>query len=395
MFRSLRFRIAASHALVLAVMLIALGALVQLLLARSLDRGATGDLLQQASAQVVRIDEAGHPVPPTDTDVPSAQAVQTAVYAAPGGTLVGEPTEIPSWLQLHQGPVTDLVVGHEQVRIVTLPAVIDGRTVAWVVAGRSLVAEQRLLHRVRLSLLLGGVAAVLGSLVAGWWLAGKAVRPVERAYEAQAGFAADASHEFRSPLTFIRSGVETLVERDPELGEEILGEVDYLTDLTGRLLLLARTDADGAPLDLAPLDVAEVCRSAAHRSEIVHGNRLTLTGETALIVPGDRVSLEAALDAVLENVAKHGGGLAALSWCREGPDVVVTVADHGPGVPTELLDKAFDRFFRVDPSRARQTGGAGLGLALSRTLVQAQGGFMALEPTPGGGLTARIGLSGT
>jgi two-component system OmpR family sensor kinase len=68
------------------------------------------------------------------------------------------------------------------------------------------------------------------------------------------------------------------------------------------------------------------------------------------------------------------------------------VADHGPGLPPELASRAFDRFARADPSRTRSTGGAGLGLSLARALVEAQGGAMWLEDTPGGGLTARIAL---
>jgi Signal transduction histidine kinase len=106
----------------------------------------------------------------------------------------------------------------------------------------------------------------------------------------------------------------------------------------------------------------------------------------------DRVALEAVLDAILENVARHGGGAADLRWSREGRDVVLSVQDHGPGIPEPLHIRAFERFYRLDPSRARETGGAGLGLALARSLVEAQGGRMWLEPTPGGGLTVSAAL---
>jgi signal transduction histidine kinase len=148
--------------------------------------------------------------------------------------------------------ITDLTVSGERVRVVAEPAIIDGRTVAWAVAGRSLAAEDALVQRIRSLLLVGGVLAILASLAAGWWLAGRAVRPVERAYEAQAGFAADASHELRTPLTFIRSGVEVLAERDPELGRDVLSEVDYLTGLTQRLLLLARAERGAVTLERRP-----------------------------------------------------------------------------------------------------------------------------------------------
>ena len=392
MFRSLRLRMAVSHALVLAVILIVLGGVLQFLLARSLDRGVTDGLFTSASGQVSRIREAGKPVPPADSDIPSAAGTVVAVYQAPGGQIVGEPTEIPTWLQRYPQQITNLDVEGERVRVVTIPAAIGHRTVAWVSAGRSTAPEDRLIHEVRLLLLIGGGVAVLASMGAGWWLAGRAVRPVERAYEAQAGFAADASHELRTPLTFIRSGVEVLAEDDPELGGDILSEVDYLTGLTQRLLLLARAERGAVTLERVPLDVADVCRSAAHRSERAHGNRLTLLSSEPLEAPADRIGLEAILDAVLENVKIHGGGSAEMGWERRGDDVVISVIDHGPGIPAGQQDRAFERFFRADPSRTRDTGGAGLGLALARTLAEAQNGMMWVEPSPGGGLTVRLAL---
>ncbi|MFI5042707.1 MAG: ATP-binding protein, partial [Acidimicrobiales bacterium] len=77
---------------------------------------------------------------------------------------------------------------------------------------------------------------------------------------------------------------------------------------------------------------------------------------------------------------------------RSAAEVTVSVADHGPGMPADLQGQAFERFFRADPSRTRDTGGAGLGLALARTLVDAQHGRMRLSTTPGGGLTVLISL---
>lgn len=392
MFRSLRSRLALSHALVLTVILVGLAFWLQLLLAGTLDRSATDDLLAQANGQVDHIEESGEVQPPVDSDTPSEASVRLAIYAGSDGRLVGEPTETPLWLQRYPQTVTNLSVAGEHVRVVTVPAEFEGRVIAWVAAGRSLEAEDRLLHQVRLLLIVGGAMAVVASLFAGWWLAGRAVRPVERAYRAQAGFAADASHELRTPLAFIRSGVEVLSERDPELGNEVLADVDYLTGLTQRLLMMARAESGTVSLERVAIDVAGICRSAARRSEVAHADRLIVSGPVALRAVGDGVGLEAALDAVLENVHEHGGGTAELAWDIAGDEAVVSVVDHGPGLAADAVEQAFERFFRADPSRARDSGGAGLGLSLARALIQAQGGRIWIEATPGGGITARVAL---
>ena len=386
---------AISHALVLAVILIVLGGILQAQLARNLDSSATDQLRNVATGQANRILEAGTPVPPADSDIPSAAAIRVAVFSAPDGLMLGETTEVPAWLQRYPNEVTDTTVDGERVRIVTIPVDMGSATVAWVSAGRSIAAEDRLIHTVRLLLLFGGAAAVVVSLGAGWWLAGRAVRPVESAYQAQAGFAADASHELRTPLTFIRSGVEVLAEKEPQLGGEVLSEIDYLTGLTQRLLLLARAERGEVSLDREPLDVGVVCRSAVHRSEKAHGNRLTLTTSDQLQAVGDRIGLEAMLDTILENVKVHGEGTAEIGWMQSASEVVISVSDHGPGIPSDKTDRVFERFFRLDPSRARETGGAGLGLSLAQTLADAQGGRIWIEPTPGGGLTVKIGLQST
>jgi signal transduction histidine kinase len=104
------------------------------------------------------------------------------------------------------------------------------------------------------------------------------------------------------------------------------------------------------------------------------------------------VATEAALDAVLENVGVHGDGEAVIRWGCDGERSLISVEDHGPGLPPRLERRVFERFARADLSRTRSTGGAGLGLTLARALVEAEGGSMWLDDTPGGGLTVRIAL---
>jgi len=382
---------ALSHGGVLALIVIALGSSGYVLLGRSLDRAATASVLSAAQAEANRIAEAGRVTAPPDNDVPSSSAVRVAVFLR-DGSIVGEGGDAPSWLRARPvSPATISVLG-EKVRLVTVPAVSRGAVLANVIAGKSLEPENRLLERVRLLLGIGFAVGVAGSMTAGWFLAGRAARPVRRAYEAQANFAADASHELRTPLAFVRSGVEVLAESDPKLGNDVLREVRYLTSLTERLLTIARSDSGALLLPTEPIHLAEACRRSAGRSEQVLGVQVTTRVADDTSALADPVALEAVLDALFENVARHGGGATEVSAERSAGTVMLTLADHGRGMTKDERAHAFERFFRVDPARSREDGGAGLGLALSKALVEAQRGRIWLEDTPGGGLTVRIEL---
>jgi signal transduction histidine kinase len=246
------------------------------------------------------------------------------------------------------------------------------------------------MHRVRLLLLIGGGIAVAASMAAGWWLAGRAIRPIRRAYDAQAAFAADASHELRSPLAFVRAGVEVLGDSRPELGHDVLGEIDYLTELTERLLTLARSDGRRLQLSPRPFDLVELCRAAARRAAVGRGLRVEVSSVNGVRAFADPVATAAVMDVLLENAAVHGGGRAVVKCASLEGGATVAVMDQGPGMTPEEMRSAFDRFFRADPARSSDARGAGLGLSIARDLAQAQGGSIRLDPTAGGGVTARV-----
>jgi len=384
---------ALSHGGVLLLILVLLGGVGYLLLARSLDRNATAVARAAVAEEADRVAEAGRLVQPPDSDVPSSAEVRVGLFDA-SGQLVGEPGDVPSWLRPRSDPVTTVQVLGEEVRVITAPLSIRGAPAGTVVAGLSLQPTDKLLDRVRLVLLLGGLAAVALSSVAGWVLAGRALRPVRRAYEAQSAFAADASHELRTPLAFVRSGVEVLAPADPALGEEVVAEVDHLAALTDRLLALARSDAGALPVHVRPVEAGELCAAAAERGRRALGVQVDVVGNgpKSLCCSADPVALHAALDAVIENVARYGGGRATLTLGATDGRVSIQVADRGPGLVPGQRERAFERFYRADPARTREDGGAGLGLSLAKSLIEAQHGSIRLGDTPGGGLTVAIEL---
>jgi signal transduction histidine kinase len=381
---------ALSHASVIAVVLVVIGFAGYLAIARSLDRSVTNALVSAASGEADRISESGRVIDSPDSDLPSAAATRVAVFSL-SGVVHGESADVPTWLRPHAARIVTTTARHERVRIVTMTAMLNGMPAAVVVAGQSLASQEDLLGELRWVLIVGGIAAVLLAFGIGWVLANAAAAPIRRAYDAQERFAADASHEFRTPLAFLRSGLEVTAERDPELGGQLLREVSYMTELTTRLLALARAPRrTGVDVDVAKL--APLCKASIERAATTLGISIDLRCDAALAALVEPTMFEAALDALLENVAVHGGGLATVTCDELGGTVAVLVTDHGKGIEPSLRERVLERFFRADPARSREGGGAGLGLSLAADLIKAQRGTIALGETPGGGLTVTVTL---
>ncbi|MGB9776448.1 MAG: sensor histidine kinase [Anaerolineae bacterium] len=223
-----------------------------------------------------------------------------------------------------------------------------------------------------------------------------------RAEEARRNQTADLAHELRTPLTVLQGTLEAMVDRvypaDPENLLAALAQVRTLSRLVEDLRLLSQADAGELTLHRAPLDlggfleeVVEAHRSAAQERRI----SLSLERPAALpLVLADRDRLVQVMGNLLSNALRHTPpeGRITVRLTDRGRDVVVAVADNGPGVPPEDLPHLFERFWRRDPSRQRATGGSGLGLSIARHIVEAHGGHIWAEPTPGGGLTVAFAL---
>ncbi|GAB4439150.1 MAG: hypothetical protein OHK0015_33680 [Chloroflexi bacterium OHK40] len=209
---------------------------------------------------------------------------------------------------------------------------------------------------------------------------------------------ADVSHELRNPLATLHGYLEAL---DQEHGATlprddmrvIRGEMARLTALVEDLFTLARVEAQQLPLRLGPVDAGALVRGLADTlAPLARREReIELLAQVAPGLPqalADPGRLEQVLRNLAQNALRHTppGGIIAFE-ATPGPDasVVITVADTGVGIEPDDLPHVFERFYRGDSSRARETGGAGLGLALVRELVAAMGGTVSVESTPGRG----------
>jgi len=208
---------------------------------------------------------------------------------------------------------------------------------------------------------------------------------------------ADVSHELRTPLARIRVALELAAE-DPAAAKDVLADVgtdlDEIDQLIEDILTTARLDNDPAAVKREPISVAELADRAVARFTARHpGRTLERTvddGECA--IECDPVLLRRALDNLLDNAAKYSEPTAPVKFevHPNGTAVDFAIVDKGVGMSKEELDRAGTPFWRADGSRARRTGGVGLGLALARRIARAHGGDVSLDSAPGRGTTARL-----
>lgn len=213
-------------------------------------------------------------------------------------------------------------------------------------------------------------------------------------------FTADAAHELRTPLTAMKAqlqadAAEWTAASRPALRTVLLGEVDRLSGLVERLLVLAEVDA--APLSRSPVDFSDVvverveaARAAAEDRDV----RLDLATPDPVQVSGDAVLLRRVVDNLVENAIKFtpAQGRVLVSVHRIGEQAVLQVEDSGIGIARAAMPHVFERFFREDASRTRASGGAGLGLAIVAAVVQAHGGRIDATSEPGQGSRFRVHL---
>lgn len=230
---------------------------------------------------------------------------------------------------------------------------------------------------------------------------------LERAFEQLRRFTSDASHELRTPLAMIRSVGEVGLQKDGTRAEyrDIIGsmleEVNRLTSLIDNLLTISRADSGHIQLHRTVVPVMALAREAAGLFEILmeeKSQRLSLEGDEHAEVEGDGLFLRQALVNILHNAVKYSPVGEAISVrVRNGHanTVVVEIQDNGPGIPVEDQARVFDRFYRVDKARWRESGGAGLGLSIAKWAVEAHGGSIGLDSFPNQGCTFRISLPST
>lgn len=247
--------------------------------------------------------------------------------------------------------------------------------------------------------LVGGLPLALGLVsIAGWWLSRLAMGPIYRSYQWQQQFTANAAHELRSPLASLLATVEAMQRLPPDssqalntLLQSLERQGRRLSQLVADLLLLSRLEQDAPSDDVqccclndVVADLAEEFLERAMALGVRLDQRLP---EVEIHVAGHEPQLYRLFSNLLANAMQYtpAGGTVELSLDVEEGMAIVAVRDTGIGIPPEAQARVFERFYRVDSARARNSGGTGLGLAIARAIVQCHRGQLQLDSHSGEG----------
>jgi heavy metal sensor kinase len=336
------------------------------------------------------------------------------------------------------------MVGSYPVRILTWPVIDSGRVIAVVRVGMSETSLQTTMSTFLLTMAALFPLALFLAGGGGWFLAHRALLPVDRmtrtakrigagqlharldvsgtndeldrlaetlndmlsrleaAFSEMRQFTADASHELQTPLTILRGEIEIALRSKRSEEEYVavmrsaLEEIERISLLVEGLLLLARSDAGVLKLDLKPLDLMIIAEEVLEQLSPLARSKpvsLMLGQVQSLRVSGDPVQLRRLLFNLLDNAIKYTPerGMVKVSIEEKDGWAVLSVADTGIGIATEEREKVFQRFFRSAEARSAQ-GGSGLGLSIVKSIVEAHEGRIELESLPGKGSTFRVYL---
>jgi signal transduction histidine kinase len=227
---------------------------------------------------------------------------------------------------------------------------------------------------------------------------------LRRLDEAKRRIIADSAHELRTPVTLIRGSLEAMIDgvfpMDLNTIRSVYDETMRLSRLIEMLRELELIDSGELKLSLDDIDVLPALEKAANLFKTSSGEKdikieVADRGAGALAVRVDALRFDEVLYNLIENAIKYSprGGKVDLTVRREGPSVLISVDDSGPGIPASEREKVFERFYRMDKSRAQDSGGRGLGLSIAYEIVKAHGGSIRIEDSPLGGASFVVTLS--
>lgn len=240
---------------------------------------------------------------------------------------------------------------------------------------------QHLIFELLKSFILIGSISLIVLLIISIYLTNKSIKPIKETFEKQKQFIADASHELKTPLTIIKtntslvlSNLESTVKSQEKWINYISSQVDRMSTLINEMLSLAKLDVNETKLNLTPINISKIIESMLLMFDaVIYENRINLESEITkdIFINGDQESIKKLFSIIMDNAIKHTNknGKITVSLLSDKNKIKMIIKNTGEGIPAEHLEKIFERFYRVDSSRVRETGGYGLGLSIASSIV--------------------------
>lgn len=274
----------------------------------------------------------------------------------------------------------------------------------YTIAFLNIQQERETLGRLKAILFFTGLAGLLVVFICSLFLADRALIPIKRSWERQKNFAADASHELRSPLAAIQTNLELVmgnpeetIESQRKWLENIQAENRRMTKLVTDLLMLARADSDQKLVEKTLFPLSSVIKEVTEAyTPVAAGKHLELLAvlDENVYFFGDAERIRQLVIILVDNAIKYTpeGGSVSLGLKSSDEHVEISVADTGEGIPREHIGRIFERFYRIDKARSRESGGTGLGLSIADWIVREHRGTISVSSTPGKGSTFKVSL---
>ena len=456
----LRLRLTLWYGSTLALVLIVFSVVLYNITARSLRDAVDQSLEETATAAVRSLEERGF-LPLIDEEELLSQFPELAridkffqIFSPSGTITIRSPN-----IKQHEVPLSRIALEtafngtsifesanypkEPPLRLVSVPIMYRGNLLYIVQVGTSMESIEETLRRLLLVLLVTMPIALAVSLASGWFLAGRALRPVDAitlaAQRIAAGdlsqrltvstspdeigrlasmfndmigrldasfqqirqFTSDASHELRTPLTVMKGETELVLRRPRPLGdyqsvlESNLEEIDRMTRIVDDLLFLSRADMGEVKMETLPVSLESLVEDIHRQATLLGQDRniaVTLGTVMPAVVQGDELRLRELLLNLVENAIKYSnpGGKVEISLVAEGSSARLSVTDQGIGIAPADVPRIFHRFYRTDNARAHTKKGTGLGLAICTWIADSHKGRIDVTSVPGLGSTFTV-----
>ena len=241
---------------------------------------------------------------------------------------------------------------------------------------------QQVIFELLKSFILIGSISLIVLLIISIYLTNKTIRPIKETFEKQKQFIADASHELKTPLTIIKtntslvlSNPEDTIKNQEKWINYISSQTDRMSTLINEMLSLAKLDVNENKLNFTSINISKIIESMLLMFDaVIYENEIDLESNITkdIFINGHQESIKKLFSIIMDNAIKHTNknGKITVSLLLDKNKIKMIVKNTGEGIPSEHLEKIFERFYRVDSSRVRETGGYGLGLSIASSIVK-------------------------